>query len=57
MLKKITFIFALGLSMAYGMAHAMSACEQICHENFQSCSVTGQAACWAKLRACIQRCP
>ncbi|NVE01030.1 hypothetical protein [Massilia sp. BJB1822] len=57
MLKKITFIFALGLSMAYGAANATSACEQICHENFQSCSNAGQAGCWVKLRACIQRCP
>lgn len=56
MLKKFTFIFALGVSMAYGTANAMSACEQVCHDNFQSCSA-GQAACWAKLRACIQRCP
>lgn len=59
MLRKIAFIFALGLSASYGTANAMSPCEQICEENFQLCSSNGQDPdrCLAWLNACVQICP
>ncbi|AKU22499.1 hypothetical protein MJ904_11440 [Massilia sp. MB5] len=56
MLKKIAFIFALGLSASYAMA--AGSCEGQCAEKFAFCNAHGKppGLCSMEYRNCIDRC-
>ncbi|WP_256080592.1 hypothetical protein [Massilia sp. YIM B04103] len=57
MLKKITFIFALGLSMAYGTASAEEDCS-LCLSEYHGCLERGVRAslCERIYEECWRRC-
>lgn len=56
MLKKIAFIFALGLSASYAMA--AGSCEAQCTEKFDLCNARGTppGLCSFEYRNCVDRC-